>query len=617
MNNENQNESNLNENQFSEVELDNAPKGVPEETPFTETASFTEETSGTEAASDTELTSNIEAENNTAGENLNTQSEDLELNKENITEEMKEDISLQPSDSQPNVETLPEAPVKKKQTGKIVAALLILVVVLAGSITAFANRNKLSNTIAMMTKSSSQYYAYIEQKNLDKQINSVTKNYSKSQDNYKKGIGAENNLSFTISPALAMMMGLNEIKPINAKLESISKDGLSSFNGVLSYDNKTLASLELLSDMNTSDYYLKVPELSSAYLLMTMKDMIDSGIMADTDFDYNEYAKNLPALLGNQLLSENALNEMLKRYSSDIYNNIKTVEVKKNVDVTASTITSSYSKLTATVTDTDLYNIALAILEDAKTDKDLAKITASLQLMTEDEYYNTIETTINDLKADKSTLTNEPMLNMVLYTDSNGNITGREITILDGSSTSLGYTTARDGSKLGFQAWFKEKDLDILDVTANGTIGNGFTGDSVISFNYYDEYYDETTSTSFNVALENVKLKDNKLDGKFTLTSDEMLGTEFVVEFKSANKQQDINIKMMAGGIETIALLLTTKEIPVKDIKMPSSSEKIVDMMNNMDSYIEAADLEGFMTNIQTILAEDFGPLFDLLLYGM
>lgn len=605
MNNENKNENNLNENPFSEVELDQSPKGALEETPITETASFTE------AAS--------EVENNVTGDNLNTQSEDLELNKENTTEEMQEDISIQPSYSQPVVETVPETPVKKKFPGKIVAALVILVVILAGSITAFANRNKLSNTIAMMTKSSSEYYAYIEQKNFDKQIDSFTENYGLSQDKFNKGIGAENNLNFTISPAITMMMGLNELKPINAKLESFSKDGLSSFNGVFSYDNKTLASLEMLSDLNTTNYYFRVPELSSAYLLITMKDIMEEAATVDgTDFDYNEYVKNLPSLINGKLLSEGSLNALFKRYSSDIYNNIKTVEVEKNAELTASNVTSSYTKLTATITDTDAYNIVLAILEDAKTDKDLAKITAALQIMTEDEYYNSIETAINDLKDDKSTLTNDPVLNMVLYADSNGNIMSREITLFDDSSTSLGYTTARDGAKLGIHFWFKAEDINLLDVTADGTVGNnGFTGNSVVSVNYYDEYYDETTSTSFNVAFENVKSKDNKLDGKFTLTADEMLGTEFVAEFKSTSKQQDINIKMMAGGIEALALQLSTKEIPVKDIKMPSSSEQVVDMVNNMDSYIETADVDGFLANIQDILAEDFGPLFDLFLSGM
>jgi hypothetical protein len=349
-----------------------------------------------------------------------------------------------------------------------------------------------------------------------------------------------------------------------------------------------------------------------------MKDMLEAGAVDDIDFDYNQYAKNVPALLDNTLLSEDSLNAMLKKYSSDIYSNIKTVEIQKNVEVTASNITSSFNKITATVTDTDAYNIALAILEHAKNDKDLAKICATLQAIPEEEYNKTIETAINDLKAQESTLTNEPVLNMILYTDNNGDIMGREIALADDSSTSLGYSTTKNGTKIGFNLWLKEKDASALDITADGTVGkDGFTGNSVISFNNFNELYGESTSTSFNVALKNVKSEDNKLNGKLTLTSDVMPGTEFVVEFKSADKQQDINIKMMAAGFEAFAFQLASKEIPVKDIQLPSSSEQIFDMINNMDSYIETADVEGFMANIQNILAEDFGPLFDLLQYGM
>lgn len=592
MDNENKNEKNLDDNQFFEEGLNQASEGAQVETPVTE------------------------SENSTKDNSFNTQSEELELNIENNTEEVKEDISVKPSYSEPVVETV-EKPAKKKHTGKFVALLVVLVVIIAGSITAFANSKKITNTLAMMTKNSSEYYAYIEQKNLDKQIDTFTKYYGKSLDDYKKGISTENNLTFSISPEFVAMMGLPEIKPISAKFENTTKNGLSSFNGVLSYDDKALASLEMLFDISTSDYYFKVPELSSAYLLMSMKDMMDEAAVVDTGFDYNEYMNNISALMDGDLLSEKTMNTMLKKYSSDIYSNIKTVEIEKNAKVSASDVNSSYNKISVTMTDKDAYNIAMAVLEDAKADKDLVKILVALQVLAEDEYNESIDTAINELKANESSLTNEPLLNMILYVDGNGNIMGREFKAIDDSNTSFGYATTKNGAKMGFDVWFKENDVNVFEVTAKGNITkDGFTGDSVIAVNYFDEFYGETTTTSFNVALDKVKLEDNKLDGKFTLTSDALLGMEFVADFKAADKQQDMNIKMMAGGIETMGLQLTSKEVPLKDAKMPSSSEQVFDI-NDIESYLGTADLEGFMTNIQNVLGEDFGPLFEGLLSGM
>lgn len=589
MDNENKNENNLSENQFIDNELSKASEGAQEETPVTE------------------------SENSTQDGITDTQSNDHE-----ITESNKEETLVTPNYTEPVVESVLEKPAKKKHNGKLIAIFVVLAVILAGSITAFANRNKLANTLAIMTKSSSEYYAYIEQKNLDTQIDTFTKYYGKSLDYYKDGLSTENNLTFTISPEFAMMMGLTEIKPISAQFESSTKKGLSNFSGALSYDNKALASLEMLFDMNTYDYYFKVPELSSAYLLMSIKNIMEAETIVDTEFDYTEYMNNISALLDGGLLSEETLNIMLKKYSSDVYHNIKTVEIEKNAEVTASNITSSYHKIAVTMTDKDLYNIAMAVLEDAKADKDLVKILVALQVLAENEYNEAIETAINDLKANEATLTNEPMLSMILYVDGNGNIMGREFNAIDDSNTSFGYTTTKNGTDIGFDVWFKENDTNVFQITADGTTNkDGFTGDSVIAVNYYDEFYGETTATKLNVALENVKMENNYLDGKFTLTADALLGMEIVAEFKAADKQQDMNLKMMAGGVETMGFQLTSKEVPFKEVKMPSSDEQVFDMTNEMESYMGTADLEGFMTNIQNVLGEDFGPLFEGLLSGM
>lgn len=593
MDNENKNENNLSEDQFFENELNKASKEAQEETPVTE------------------------SENSMQDDIPNTQSNDFEF-KESNNEEIKEELPVTPSYTEPVVETISEKPANKKHTGKLVAIIVVLAVILAGSITAFANRNKLTNTLAMMTKSSSEYYAYIEQKNLDTQIDSLTKYYGKSLDYYKKGLSTENNLTFTISPEFATMMGLTEIKPISAQFNSSTKEGFSNFNGVLSYDNKALASLEMLLDVNTYDYYFKVPELSSAYLLMSIKDIMEEEAAVDTEFDYSEYMNNISALMDGKLLSEETLNVMLKKYSSDFYKNIKTVEIDKNAKVTASKVTSNYNKITATITDKDLYNVAMAVLEDAKADKDLVKVLVALQVLAEGEYNEAIDTAINDLKTKEATLTGETMFNMILYVDGKGNIMGREFTAIDGANTSLGYSTTKNGANMGFDVWYKEDDSSVFEITASGTTNkDGFTGDSVIAINYYDEFYGETTTTNLNVALKNVKMKNNYLDGKFTLTSDTLLGMEFVAEFKAADKQQDMNLKMMAGGIETMGFQLTSKEVPFKEVKMPSSDEQVFDMINEMESYMGTADLEGFMTNIQNVLGEDFGPLFEGLLSGL
>lgn len=596
MENDNKNESNSSDNQFLEEELNKDSGREQEETPVTE------------------------SEHNTMDNILDTQSEDTELNLENNTEEAQEDISVKPSFSEPVVEAVPEKPGKKKPAGKLVALIVALVVVLAGSITAFANRNKLSNTLAMMTKSSSEYYTYIEKKNLDKQIDTFTNYYGKSLGYYKKGISTENNFTFNISPEFASIIGLTEIKPISAKFESSTKNGSSNFNGALSYNNKNLASLEMLFDMNTSDYYFKVPELSSAYLLMSMKEIMDESAADtgfDTGFDYKEYMKNVSALMNGDLLSEEVLNAILKKYSSDVYSNVKTVEVKKNVELNASNVKSSYNKLTVTMTDKDMHDIAIAILEDAKSDKDLVKILVALQVVKEDEYNKAIDTAINDLKTNESTLTNKPLVNMILYVDNNGNIVSREFVIADDNNTSFGYATTKNGAKMGFDVWAKENDVNILQVTADGTVnGDGFTGKSVIALNNFNESYGETTTASFNVALKNVKLVGNKLDGKFTLSSDSLLGMEFVADFKAADKQQDLNLKLMGGGIETMTLQLTSKEVPFKEVQKPSSSEQVFDMVNDMESYMGTANLDGFLTNIQNVLGEDFGPLFSGLLSG-
>lgn len=508
---------------------------------------------------------------------------------------------------------------RKKPKGKFIALLVVLAVVFVGAITAYTNRNVLANTIARMTKSPAEYYAFVEQKGINTSIDQLTVAYDKALATYDeqitKGVGQDSSLKFTLNPDITGMLGLGNFESVEAFITSFGKEGNSKSNVKLSYNGTSLISTDFFMNADTSDMFLTIPELSSAYLLFSFDEIMSASGAYPDGFSYSEYMEDFQNLLKEDSLSPATLNKLLKKYSSLIVNNINNVTVEKESEYTASDISSSFTTIKAEISDEDIYNIGMAILNEAKNDQVIKDLCKTLDICTEEEYNNAIAEAISELEATKESLVHENPIVMNVYVDKTGKVMGREFKTTDeADNTSIGYYSTQKSNDLGFTLWVSEDDTKIFDVSGKATAkGKSYNGTCTVSI------VDDTTTSTFDIDFENAGVVEDKgyINGTYTISSNEIPGMKIVFDCNADQKQQQIIIKVMYSGMEAATLEITGKEIAYEDFSFPADSEQIFDGMTDMDAYLSTVDYEGFITKLESAFGiEDLESYLPYLIPG-
>jgi len=561
----------------------------------------------------------------TQSSNSNPETSQMDSTQEtNSDQNMESNTSiLQEESFEPIIGTVPTEPKKKKFSGKLIALFIIIAIILAGSITAYAKRSTLANTFALMTKSPTEYYSYIEQKGLDNSIDKFTTTYDKTLSQYTErktsGIAQDASVKLTINPEFANSLGLGAFKSFGATISSLSKEAKAKATIGFSYNDTPVITLDTFMNVDTNDLYLQIPEISSAYLLFALNDIMEKS---GSTTGYNITSSEIQAFIDNDKLSAEVLSSLLKKYSSIIIKNVDNVKLDKNTVLAASDISSSFSKLTAELNQEDMYNIGMAILNEAKNDQELIDLCVSLKICTKEEFSLGVDSAILDLTNNKQTMIDsKENVIMYVYVDKSGNIMGREFqSTVEEVASSVGYYITNKANKFGFTSWYSEDKVNLVEITGNATHSNsGYTGNTILSYSQYSDLYSDYTTYSANVAFENANLVKDKgyINGKYTITSDSLMGMEFVIDCTADQKQQQIKFNVLYGNLEAATLDILLKEGTFQDFDMPSTTDKVYDALSDYTSYIDTADIDSYITKLEGILGiDDLGTYIDSLISG-
>jgi hypothetical protein len=507
-------------------------------------------------------------------------------------------------------ETTTEPVSPKKPKTKLIAAVVIAVIILGGAIFALTN-GSLANTIALMTKSPAEYYSSIEKQGINEGVDALTASYEKYLDLYKQqkntGIAQDADVKITVNPQFTSMLGLTDFQSIEAKISTLSKGTNEKTTMGLSYNNQALVTFNALLNSENSELYLNVPELSSAYLLYSLDDLMSYTGESMYGYDSREYTKKIEELITSDAVTPQVLNTMLKKYSSIIVDNLTNVKLEKNVSITASDSKDNYNKLTAEITEKDFQTMISAILKEAKNDEDLKNLLVALEVCTKDEYADLVDNAIKEIEDDTDISTDDPVY-MNVYVDKNGKIMGREFTSSEKDATGGGYYLVVKGAKVGLTGWVKENGNNIVDFSADGSVSNnGFNGKIVTNFT---DSEDNTTYT-FNVDVENAKQVTDTgyLNGKFTISSPLLMGAGLVLDCKGDDKEQNMKFQVTYGGMEAATIDITGKKGEYKEFELPPTDGEVYDGINDIYSYMGAADFEGLLNRVQDVTGLDLSSI--------
>lgn len=518
------------------------------------------------------------------------------------------------SNQESQYQQIPVEPQKMKSRKKFIAAAAILVFILAIAGTAFAFQDKIMNALSLGSKSPEEYYAYVEEKAIDKAVDKLLA--SVNGYNFEDDMAVHATMDFSYDKATVSSllkgyagMSLEDFENyIGISLDEIGMDMTVALDDSniyehigLSLNQLDIITLDIFLDSVKKEMLVRVPELSPAYLSQSL-DTPEYGM---SGFDFNGSTD-----LAKTIYSKET-GDFLKRYTAIITSQIKEVDLTKNVDVKADNITVNANKLSVIIDEATIIDMAKEILKKAKDDSYLLELLPSFGV-TKEDYQETINDALSEI--DNEIHSDDVALTMNVYANNDGEIIGRDIELISDGSTqiSLGYKYITKGNKSAYDFYIAD-DKGTKMITAVGSHEedkNSYDGDVTIDLNA--DSLDLPTGVTLTVKYEDARseVKDGKsfAYGNYTLSSPSLMGMEFALDYDVEGQTQKAKFSANMGSTPLVTLDMTAEYLDNYKIPAPSASDQVI---TDAESWAATMNIEKFISELSTKLGVDIQSIFD------
>lgn len=500
-----------------------------------------------------------------------------------------------------------EEPPKKKGKGKIAVIGAVAAVLVVGIVALVLNWSNLFGKKNYSTPQ--EQLAYVEQQALNEVTGTVSDLYGSLFANTDKtDAAAEIDMHLLLGEDLlsTLEMSLSQ-SGVDADLSWLADILLEVNTNVnnnwmdldlgIGLGTTPVLSLEMIYDLENLNFWMGLPGLSNQYLYVDTAEL--SG-MGDSYLEEVQAQAAMLTGLTEALPSDEAINQLLNKYIGLVLSGIKTVETStetKEVDGLKQELTV----LTATITDEDLLNIAISVLETAQNDADLKQVIDSfgdyynavyeIQMQSYNEYYGdtyeavdlysefstTVAEGLEALKAQLSECDPETnYLTLVDYVNGSDEIVGRSVAISTAPENVLSYLTVSEKGQWAFAA-----NLAGVTVTGSGTDENGKLNGSYL-LNLYDSELLELEL----VDIDTAKLDEGKLLGKLQLYPtaaliEDVMGMDSSVSafvlgggmaLELSCEEELVSVNVISDNAVVLGLTMAAQEVASTAIEAPSGT---------------------------------------------
>ncbi|MBO5953923.1 MAG: hypothetical protein J6Q53_07390 [Oscillospiraceae bacterium] len=522
----------------------------------------------------------------------------------------------------------PEPPVKKKKKGGLIALIVAAALVVAGAVAVLLNLDALGNLAHQTFDSPQEYMLYVEEKAADDLIEDLTEAY----DAYLEGMTLD---SSAASSQMHILLGddvLNLLKPalqqaglpaddlrwlsdVLVDMDLTVKDQKAATKLGIGLGSKKFLTLDVILDLAAGEMWAAFPDLSSQYLKAPL-DLEGLDLEAGA-----ELAEALP--------TGEALEKLLDTYYGIVLKGITNVE-KGSKEMTVGGVSQKFTQLTAKITEKDLANIAIDLLEYAKTDATLEAVIDDLAAYinatgkanwdvnvkpyTGQEYtpvdmhaelLKGIEEALKEMQDVLADCDEANYLTVTTCIDTDGNIAGRELKLYGEDVEDMGdlyYITAKNGGSIAFELVAAE-----LKITGSGSESGGKQSMT------YDVTYDGTKYLT--AKFTDVVIKDDAVSYTLVLKPESALLTDVLELDNSAGSLvsvMDLSLEISCdtkGGNGSVGLKVYNGEKLLVGITA-DSQEKTPAAVTAPASSVDAQNQQAIMQWIQ-------GMKFDTVLNNM
>ena len=485
----------------------------------------------------------------------------------------------------------------KKMTAGIAASALIL----SGSSTVFAAGSYQETEKGALDKLVSGVEAYLD-------------TYAAELDKAKAGSKAT--LTLTAEDAgkslLGMVSGMDFswLNTIAMDMDVTIQDGVEAMAVDFLVNDSALCTMNVMVDMAGLAEYIQIPELSQSWMSMPlMVTATDASGAEISDEAMQQYFQAMSEIMDLVPDSE-TVGTLLDRYGNLIIDNLAEGSSMEEA-VSVEGISEDCTVYEGYLTEENLGTIAEAVLTAAKDDQELKSLFDS---WTEagaisGDLYNQMQTGIDSLLADLSEdpeASDDAILTSKVWTNADGKIVGRELTVTDGTDD-IPVFTWKNPSQDGNSALL----IEISSGTESFTLtGSGQTAEGLLSGSYIAAYNGVEVADFEVENLETSPEKYGYYNGTITVsfpnngTEEEpnpLSGFGAVINLTSDAEAEtsQIDLSVTSSGAPLATLSMTSGYGEGAETTDPSSLGETLSMDSEEDmmAYLQGMDWSSLLDN--------------------
>ncbi len=545
-----------------------------------------------------------------AKEEVKEEANDVKEKVADVAEEVKETVT--------EVATEVKEKVKKFPKGALIAIGAIALVL----ILIIANFKSVANSVNKLVSSEEKYYASVEKDEIKELASSAADIYENSFLEYYNDyndtsvdFNLEVELGEDAAEMLAAAVGSDDEKAF-AKMAinfflSYKGDVISAETSASLGKNK-LISADGVMDLKKGQAFGRIEELSSKYIGVSFEDyteMIEEGLKQG-----DEIIKLLP--------KKKTIESIVNRYMTVVVENLDNVSEKKDT-ISVGDIEQKCTAIRVRIKEKDINKIAIAILEEAKDDKELIGLITDFAVVgaeaydeeidakdIEEEIKDSIETALDELKEaeDSEDDEDEEEMIMVVYVNGKGEVIGREIKIED--ETVFVYMMPQKGSKFALKTAIIDGEDEVIFEGEGKKSSSSLSGEFALKMKEEGEKAIKFIEVEVD-KFDTKKMKEGYLNGTFIFKlSDEfyketdaaMVGAMFgdyniKCVFKSSKNNSYAEFALMDKDEMYAAIKMDAKVGSGKSASLPKGI--LVEDEEDIIEWVETIDFEKFIKNLE------------------
>lgn len=450
--------------------------------------------------------------------------------------------------------------------------------------------------------------------------------------------GSEGVLSLKLSDSGRVLLGnaaqidASWLKGADIKVKVSMKDNTVGETMDICLNDQKICSVEYYMDTETTDIYMKIPEVSDSYIKMNLEEAVkkaeeenaseeeiseysyDSSYGNDSLEQAENMLKAMDAVMNitEYLPDAKAMEELLTTYLSILVDNAK--EGAAGTDtVTVGDISQECTVYEGILSEKEMLQVMQDVLSEARDDVNIKEILLKWGETEEDPvefyeaYQGAVDAILSSVEAQTEVNDDDSYFFSKLWVDENGKAVGRQLGLHheEGNIDPLiTYQMPEDGEKFAMKLEISSEDGGFA-ISGGGEIKDSLlNGDYTVAVNGTDSVQIQVTDYDTESMKEgnlNASYAFSLLPGMIDEESFALLsGYDITADIKSEGTSGDIILNLLSQDVSLGELSLTANIGDGVEIPDFSGLENVCDMLDEQEaeSYTASVKLDTIMDNL-------------------